>query len=76
MRGCLKVIRRLQIRRQNTLLLVVMRISYGGTILALLAANATTLAAANLDALDAVHIAYTLPDAGDTGGDTGDVAPS
>ncbi len=33
-------------------------------------------AAANLDALDAVHIAYTLPDAGDTGGDTGDVAPS
>ena len=33
-------------------------------------------AAANLDALAAVHIAYTLPDAGDTGGDTGDVAPS
>ena len=32
--------------------------------------------AANLDALDAVHIVYTLPDAGDTGGDTGDVAPS
>ena len=29
-------------------------------------------AAANLDALDAVHLAYTLPDAGDTG----DVAPS
>ena len=36
------MIRRLQIRRQNTLLLVAMRISYGGTILALLAANAST----------------------------------
>lgn len=37
-------------------------------------------AAATLDALDAIHIAYTMPDAGDTasgtGGDTGDVAPS
>ena len=33
-------------------------------------------AAANLDALDAVHIAYTLLDAGDTGDDTGDVAQS
>ena len=33
-------------------------------------------AAANLDALDAIHIAYTMPYAGDTGGDTGDVAPS
>ena len=32
------MIRRLQIRRENTLLLVAMRISYGGTILALLAA--------------------------------------
>ena len=30
------MIRRLQIRRENTLLLVAMRISYGGTILALL----------------------------------------
>ena len=36
------MMRRLQIRRQNTLLLVAMRISYGGTILALLAANAST----------------------------------
>ena len=36
------MIRRLQIRRENTLLLVAMRISYGGTILALLAANANT----------------------------------
>lgn len=36
------MIRRLQIRRENTLLLVAMRISYGGTILALLAANAST----------------------------------
>ena len=36
------MIRRLQIRRQNTLLLVAMRISYGGTILALLVANAST----------------------------------
>ena len=34
------MIRRLQIRRENTLLLVAMRISYGGTILALLAASA------------------------------------
>ena len=34
--------RRLQIRRENTLLLVAMRIRYGGTILALLAANAST----------------------------------
>ena len=33
-------------------------------------------AAANLDALDAINIAYTMPDAGDTGGDTGDVVPS
>ena len=36
------------------------------------AIEAAINAAANLDALDAVHIAYTLPDAGDTG----DVAPS
>ncbi len=34
--------RRLQIRRENTLLLVAMRISYGGTILSLMAANAST----------------------------------
>lgn len=34
--------RRLQLRRQITLLLVVMRISYGGTILALLFVNANT----------------------------------
>ena len=40
------------------------------------AIEAAINAAANLDALDAVHIAYTLPDAGDTDGDTGDVAPS
>ena len=40
------------------------------------AIEAAINACANLDALDAVHIAYTLPDAGDTGGDTGDVAPS
>ena len=40
------------------------------------AIEAAINAAANLDALDAVHIAYILPDAGDTGGDTGDVAPS
>ena len=36
------MIRRLQIRRENTLLLVAMRISYGGTILSLMAANAST----------------------------------
>lgn len=36
------MMRRLQIRRQNTLLLVAMRISYGGTIIALMAANANT----------------------------------
>ena len=40
------------------------------------AIEAAINATANLDALDAVHIAYTLPDAGDAGGDTGDVAPS
>ena len=40
------------------------------------AIEAAINAAANLDALDAVHIAYTLLYAGDTGGDTGDVAPS
>ena len=34
--------RRLQMRRQITLLLVAMRISYGGTILALLLVNANT----------------------------------
>ena len=34
--------RRLQLRRQITLLLVAMRISYGGTILALLLVNANT----------------------------------
>lgn len=32
--------------------------------------------AANLDALNAIHIAYTLPDAGDTGNDTDAVASS
>ena len=40
------------------------------------AIEAAINAAANLDALDAIHIAYTMPDAGDTGGDTGDAAPS
>ena len=45
---------------------------YDSTIHNRLPEDAAAISPANLDALDAVHLAYTLPDAGDTG----DVAPS